>query len=117
MMAGEVAEQVSALSPSDALVVLLTVETLLFAAFAVGAALGATTEFGRPLPTSMAAFGVAVSIVVTLVAAGALAAWSDAYIHHGIHNPYQAVEAAAILVGIVAEVVFAWWTTVALRGS
>jgi hypothetical protein len=104
-------------STGDALTVLLTAESLLFAAFAVGAALSEKTEFGRPLPTTGELFGKLVFAAIALVAVGGLAAWSDAYINHGIRSPYQGIEAAGILIGILAEVGFAGWTAAALRHS
>jgi hypothetical protein len=107
----------SQLGAGEALVVLLTVESLLFAAFAVGAALTATSEFGRPLPTSGKTFAYLVFGAICLVAVGGAAAWTDAYLDHGVHSVYQAIEAAAILAGIVAQVAFAAWTAMALRHS
>jgi hypothetical protein len=103
------------LGAGEALTVLLTAQSLLFAAFAVGAALSEKSEFGRPLLTSGMLFGKLVFAAIALVAAGGLAAWSDVYINHGIHSPYQAIEAASILIGILAEVGFAAWTAAALR--
>jgi hypothetical protein len=106
-----------ALSPADALVVLLTVETLLFAAFAVGAAFSETTEFGRSLPTSAETFARLAAAAITLVGIGGVAAWVDAYVHRGIHSAYDAIEAAAVLIGILSEMGLAWWTAAALKGS
>jgi hypothetical protein len=112
-----VTEHSSQLSAGDALVVLLTVATLLVAVFAVGAAFSETTEFGRPLPTSVGTFGTLVAVAITAVGIGAGAAWWDAYINGGIRSVYQAVEAVAIMVGLVSEIAFAWWIAAGLRES
>lgn len=112
-----VREASTQLSAGEALVVLLTVETLLIAVFTLAAAFAETTEFGRRLPTSVATFATLTAAAITVVGVGGLAAWSDAYVNGGIHNPYQAVEAIAILAGLMAEIAFAWWTAAGLRDS
>lgn len=96
---------------------LLTVESLLFAALSVGVALAETTEFGRPLPTSAAFYAGSIAFVITLLAAGAGAAWFGAYTAPGPSGVQEIVAASAIAVGILAEVVFAWWIVLAVRDS
>ena len=105
------------LSTADALMTLLTVESLLFTALSVGVALAGATEFGRNLPTSATFYAGSIAFVITLLAVGAGAAWLGAYADSWPSDGREVVAALAIAVGIVAEVVFAWWIVRAIKGS
>lgn len=102
------------LSSSDALTALLTVETLLFAAFAVAAVFLTRREEGWDLPTSAASFGWFVAGSICVVAVGACASWVDVYITHGL-NLAQCVSGFCLLAGILAIASMSLWVAKAIK--
>jgi hypothetical protein len=108
-----VARQVG-LESKDALVSMLTVETLLFAAFAVAAAFMPKTRAGWDLMCSAGVFAWLVAAAIVVTAIGAAAAWADVYLRCGLSTA-QYVAAAALAVGIVAVAAMSVWVAEAVR--
>lgn len=92
-----------ALSTTDALTLLLTVETLLLAALAVSVALAAPSEHGGPPAVRGPRLARSITAVIVLVAVGATSAWLDLYTGSG-HSP-DGVRAWTIAIGLAAGVV------------
>lgn len=102
------------LEGKDALVALLTVETLLFAAFAVAAAFMPRTRSGWDLLTSVGLFSWLVAGSILVTALGAAAAWADVYVRCGI-PVLDYVPGIALLLGIVAVAGMSIWVAEAVR--
>ncbi len=102
------------LESKDALVAMLTVETLLFAAFAVAAAFMPKTRAGWDLLCSAGLFAWLVASAIIVTAIGATAAWADVYVRCGLTTP-QYVAAVALAIGIVAVAGMSVWVAEAVR--
>lgn len=103
------------LSNSDALIALITVEGLLFAALAVSVTLAGETKTGRPkiVRGSKLAWGIAGTIFV--VSFGAMMAWLEVFAGHCPSGFRGNVIATAIAVGIVVQPVLAGWIASGVR--
>ena len=96
------------LAQPDALVVLLTVEALVFTALAVLMSLSATPGRVPALPMSVVRLGVCAAVVVSLIAVGAFAAWLSIFTAPFVSSITGITEAVAVLIGILAQPVFAF---------
>jgi small-conductance mechanosensitive channel len=102
------------LESKDALAALLTVETLLFAAFALAAAFLVKREEGWDLPTSAGKFGWFVAGAIGVVALGAAVSWGDVYIRCQL-SPAQVVSGVCLAVGIVSIAAMSVWVAIAVQ--
>jgi hypothetical protein len=102
------------LAPTDSLVVLLTIQTLLLAVFSVGAALGARDRYGQmALIITPLTLGIGVTGTMLVTSAGATLALFQAY--HFSALPWTTwAQGAAIGIGIVAELAVAMVVTLSL---
>jgi hypothetical protein len=89
-------------------VALLTVETLLFAAFAVAASFVPRTPAGWDLPTSLGRFAWLVAVSILIVGVGAGIAWGDVYLRCNI-SLLALLEGIFIAFGIVALGLMSAW--------
>jgi hypothetical protein len=89
---------------AQSLTLLLTTESLLFAAFNVGLALGTPVAGGRNISRA-SAFRLALFAVLALtaVALGALLAWWQVFVDHWPGSFLREVEAAAAVAGITVQ--------------
>jgi hypothetical protein len=99
------------ISVTDALILLLTVEALLFAGLAVSVTLAGPSEFGGPPAVRGARLAWTITAVIALLSFGAAMAWLDLYVGHarwpgGFRA--QAI-AIAIAIGIVSPPVLGAW--------
>jgi hypothetical protein len=101
------------LPSGDALVALLTVETLLFAAFAVAAVFLTRREYGWDLSVPVRCFSWGVALAIGIVAIGAVAAWADVYCRSGL-DTVAIITGATLLVGIGAVAGMSWWVAHAI---
>ena len=91
------ATQNGTLSPTDALILLVTVESLLFAALAVSVALAAPFVRGPWLAWT-------ITVVLAVISLGALMCWLELYAGSSWPCGFRAaLTAIAILVGIAAQ--------------
>jgi len=103
-----------AMAPAESLAVLLTVESLLFAALGVGVTIQTTVE-DRYLPTLIATGRLAFWVAVTIccVAVGAAAAWYDLYAAGWPPGDIiSLLESSGLAIGIGAQPLLAvavWW--------
>lgn len=104
------------LDSTDALTALLTVESLLFAAFAVAAVFLARRPEGWDLPTPTAVFGWFAAAAIDVAAIGAGASWADLYLDGHLRAP-QVISGICLAVGIVAIALLAIWVAVALQNN
>jgi hypothetical protein len=101
-------EAAQVLAAPDALTLLLTVESLLIAALAVAISLtGPKPAGGKPFVVK-GGLVLLIAFAITIVAAGAAAAWFALYVDVGPSGVEQWVEAVSLAVGIVAGAAFAW---------
>ncbi|HYP56031.1 MAG TPA: hypothetical protein VEQ41_07000 [Solirubrobacterales bacterium] len=105
------------ITSGEALTIVLTVQSLLFAALSIAAVLGEETEYGRALPTDAFSLAMAIALVVSFLGLGAVAAWWDAFITPVPKNIGAWITAVSIPVATVAESAFAWWIALAQRDS
>jgi hypothetical protein len=99
------------ISVSDALVLLMTVEALLFAGLAVSVTLAGPSELGGPPAVRGAKLAWTIAIAIALISFGAAMAWLDLYVGHGQWpDGFRArAIAVAIAVGIVSPSVLGAW--------
>lgn len=92
-------------SPTDALVLLLTIETLLFAALSIVLTLNEVEGRVPALPLNMQPrhLGWAALAVVSVVAFGALVAWANLFASPWPQSFTRTVEGATTFVGIVIQ--------------
>jgi hypothetical protein len=89
---------------TQALTLLLTTESLLFAAFNVGVALTTPVAGGRNLTRKAAwLLAVSVSLALACVATGAFMAWWQVFVDHWPHSFFGRAEAAVALIGILVQ--------------
>ena len=96
------------LGPTDALTLLLTVESLLIAALAIGVSLATPRSGGSPPFIARGTLALIIAVVITLVGIGAAAAWIVAYIEPGPQGIAEWLEGLALAAGILGGVVFSW---------
>lgn len=103
------------LSNADALVALITVEGLLFAALAVSVTLAGETKTGRPkiVRGSKLAWGITGAILI--VSFGAMMAWLEVFTAQCPSGFRGHAIAAAIAIGIVVQPVLAGWIASGVR--
>ena len=95
------------LAPADSLTASITMEGLLFAAFAVGSKLTEEKEGGRHAFFAQGRFGLCIVVVLFVIAAAAATSWVEVF---GIGWPSsfgEALLSLGLAVGIVAQPVFA----------
>lgn len=88
------------LSASDALILLVTVETLLFAGLAVGVALAAPSEHGGPPIVRGSRLAWSITAAITLASIGAAMAWLDIFSGVGQWPDGFRAWAIAVAVGV-----------------
>jgi hypothetical protein len=103
------------LGASDALTLLLTVESLLITALAVAVSLTGSHSEGSAPFVVRGGLAAVIAASVTIVAVGAAAAWIVVYIDPTPVGVAQWAEAIGIGVGVLAEPVFAWGLWAATR--
>jgi hypothetical protein len=100
---------------SDALLSLLTVETLLFAALGIAASFAAGEGSRvRNMPVSGEVLGGAAVFVLALVALGAVMAWGNVFLPFP-HPADRIIIAGSLLLAIIAQPVIAVLLAVGLR--
>jgi len=99
----------------DALVALLTLETLAFAALAVAVSFSIPTNRVPDLVVKLPTFGFLAAGFVTLVAFGACVAWMGLFHQDWPHGFYNGVITVVLAVAILAQPVFAWIVAFGLR--
>jgi hypothetical protein len=104
----------NAFGVGEMLPLLLTTESLLFAALSAIVALSGETEFGRPLLTPPFGFGLTLAAAIWFASLGALVAWIDV-IGWTPTGASATVAAYALLVMILVEPLAAIWVAFALR--
>jgi hypothetical protein len=100
---------------ADALVALLTVETLAFAALAVAVSFSIPTNRIPNLKVSLPTFGKMAATFVTVVAFGGCVAWMGIFHKHWPHGFYNAVISGVLAISIVVQPAFAWVVALALK--
>jgi hypothetical protein len=96
-----------ALPSAEALAVSITMEGLLFAAFAVGNKLTEKTEKGRSAFYTQGWFGWCIVLAIGLIAAGAGATWWELFGHNWPASPGEFFLGLGLAVGIVSQPIFA----------
>lgn len=96
------------LSASDALPLLLTTESLLFAALGVSVALTAPAPGGRAPFVATGRLAGCIAFTLTLVAVGGAAAWLTVFTSPDAHGWGPWLRAGGIAAGIVLQPLFAW---------
>jgi hypothetical protein len=117
-MLGAAATQAAAPSftSADALRTLLTTESLVFAVFTSAVGLAAATPFGQRFLVSPRRLAFAAASFLTILAIGALVSWFDVFWGDwpgGATN----FSVLCILVGIVAQPVFAWIVAASVKST
>jgi hypothetical protein len=98
------AAQNPTLGPTDALILLVTVESLLFAALAVSVTLAGPSELGGPPFVRGSKLAWSITGVLTIVSIGALMCWLELYAGSRWPCGFRAaLTALAILIGVVAQ--------------
>ncbi len=101
----------------DALVALLTVETLAFAALAVAVSFSIPTNRVPNLLVSLSTIGLLAAGFVTLVAFGGCVAWMGLFHKHWPHGFYNGVVSGVLAISILAQPAFAWIVALGLRAK
>jgi hypothetical protein len=96
-----------AFSSAEALAVSITMEGLLFAAFAVGNKLTEATEKGRSPFYTQGWFGWGIVAVIGLIAAGAAEAWWELFGHDWPNSFGHLLLGLGLAIGIVSQPAFA----------
>ena len=91
------------LTADKMLPMLLTTESLLFAAFGIGVSLAAPTEFGRSRFFTKGYLAWLVGLGLTAVAVGAGAAWVEVFGHPWPEGLLAWLQAGALAAGIVFQ--------------
>jgi hypothetical protein len=101
----------SEISVSDALILLVTIEALLFAGLAVSVTLAGPSELGGPPAVRGAKLAWTIAVAIALISFGAAMAWLDLYVGHGQWpNGFRAEAiAVAIAVGIASPTALGTW--------
>jgi hypothetical protein len=102
---------------AEAMTTLLTVESLMFAAFSVAIALSSARGAPRRLLPQARSLGGQVAGVLTVLGVGAGVAWLDIFARHGSLTLARGVPAVCIALGIIAQPVFAWRLVATLRSG
>jgi hypothetical protein len=101
------------MKPADSLTLLLTAETLLFAAFSVIMLLSSPVPGGRNIkPLTAWLVALAVASVLSFVALGAFLAWWQVFIDCWPKHWFARIEAIAAAAGIAVQPIIVgvlWW--------
>jgi|SRR5579859_792505 len=98
----------AAFSAGDSLTLLVTTETLMFAALTIAVTLSQPVAGGRNMSReNVWRLVAAVTVTITVVAAAAALAWWQTFAQPWSSSWLRGVESAGILVGVIAEVVIA----------
>lgn len=100
---------------TDALVALLTVETLAFSALVVAVSFSIPSNRIPNLPVKLTTFGILGAGFVTVVAVGAGTSWLGLFHKDWPDGFYNAVISSALALAIVGQPVFAWMIAAGLR--
>lgn len=96
-------------NPTQALTVLLTTESLLFAVFALTLGFGGSSLPGTVVVGVARTIATAAALVLTTLGIGAATAWVDLFIcSESLHGFAQWCPAVAIGVGVLSQPIFAW---------
>ena len=96
-------------APTDALIALLTIESLLFVVFGVTLSFGTGEQSMTVVAGTARRIAVGVAVVLTILSVGAATAWVDVFLSGAsTHGFAQWCPAVAIAVGVVTQPVFAW---------
>ncbi|HEV2772754.1 MAG TPA: hypothetical protein VGV57_08010 [Thermoleophilaceae bacterium] len=106
-IAASSAAPLTGLSPPGTLTLLLTTESLLFAAFGVGVALTTPTAEGRPAFIAQGYLALGVALVILVVGIGAFTAFLEILDWGRLRGFSSIAQATAIAVGIAMQPVFA----------
>jgi hypothetical protein len=100
------------LSAAHSLPVLLTTESLLFAAFGVSVGLTTPVEGGRPPIIASGVLAALIAVIIWVVAIGAAAAWISVYTSPGPCGFSETIQALCLAAGIAMQplvaAVIAW---------
>jgi hypothetical protein len=88
------------ISVTDALILLLTVEALLFAGLAVSVTLAGPSQLGGPPAVRGAKLAWTITCVIALLSFGAAMAWLDLYVGHSRWPSGFRAEAIAVAIAI-----------------
>jgi hypothetical protein len=91
------------LSADDSLPILLTTESLLFAALGVSVALTTPVEGGRPEFIATGKLAALIAPIIWVIAFGAGAAWLSVYTSPGPCGFSESIQALCLAIGIVAQ--------------
>lgn len=95
------------LTSADALPLLLTTESLLFAAFGVSVALTTPVEGGRPPIVASGKLAALIAGIIWIVALGAASAWISVYVDPAPCGFSQVIQALCLAGGIASQPVIA----------
>lgn len=95
--------------PKDALTVLLTTESLLFAAFGISITLAQETDEGRHPFVAKGRLAIVIALIITCVATGAATAWWDVFSPKWPTTWREEVQAGGIGAGIIGQPMLAWF--------
>jgi hypothetical protein len=100
---------VTQFAPTNALIALLTIESLLFVVFGVTLSFGTGAQSATVVGGTARCIAIAVAIVLTVLSVGATTAWVDLFVSNAsTHGFAQWSPAVAIVVGVITQPVFAW---------
>jgi hypothetical protein len=104
------------LSYSNALVILLTTETLFLAVISLAVTIAIPSARGVPnLPVSPFVLALSAVVALGLIAAGAGFAWAGIYLPHYPHEVDLVAISVALMVAIVVEPFFALLLVLGIR--
>lgn len=95
------------LASADALPLLLTTESLLFAAFGVSVALTTPVEGGRPPIVASGKLAALIAVVIWAVAIGAASAWTSVYLDPAPCDLSRVIQGLCLAGGIAAQPIIA----------
>jgi hypothetical protein len=107
--------KVEALTSSDALLGLITVEGLLFAALAVGVGLAGESKAGERKIVRGPKLAWAITAAILLVSFGAAMAWLELFANGGLSGFRDVSVAAALGIGIAAQPCLAAWISAGVK--
>jgi hypothetical protein len=111
----ENATSTNGFTDSAALALLLTTESLLFAALSVSVTLAQPVAGGRPPFLARGRLGIVIALVLTVVAVGGLSAWLDVFSDPWPDGFRDIAVAVGLGAGIVGQALFAWVIVIFVR--
>jgi hypothetical protein len=103
------------IQPASGLSMSLSAEGLLFAAFSVALAIAGTTGLASRYRQEARRLGLFGAVALTLVAAGAAAAWYELFAARWNTTIAQHILAVGLAVAIVSPPAFGWYVTFLLH--